>query len=213
MVLGALWCPEDQAQIVFKEIRAIKVRNELSPKLEIKWTKVSPAKISFYYQLIDYIYDNDDLHFIALVIPDKTILRHDEHSQTHDEWYYKMYFEMIKIIISPSDCYRIYLDIKDTRGGAKARKLHEVLCNSMHDFSREIIERVQIVKSHEVEILQLADLLIGAVSAVNRNCSESDAKKAIIARIQQRSGYSLQETTSPRELKTNLLVWHPREEI
>lgn len=56
-----------------------------------------------------------------------------------------MYFDMLKIILSPTDRYRIYIDIKDTRGGAKVVKLHDVLSNNMYDFSRQIIERIQIV--------------------------------------------------------------------
>ena len=37
----------------------------------------------------------------------------------------------------------------------KVTKLHEVLANSLYDFSRQIIERVQLVRSHEVELMQL----------------------------------------------------------
>ncbi len=54
------------------------------------------------------------------------------------------------MILTPHATYRIYIDIKDTRGAAKVRKLHDVLCNNQYDFSRKIIERVQQVRSHEV---------------------------------------------------------------
>jgi len=130
--------------------------------------KGSPGKLSFYQALIDYFYNNEFLHFRALVVPDKSTLRHNEFSQTHDDWYYKMYFDMLKIILSPTDHYRIYIDIKDTHGGIKVRNLHDVLSNNMYDFNKEIIQKVQIIRSHEVEIIQLADLLIGAVSSINQ---------------------------------------------
>ena len=119
---------------------------------------------------------------------------------------------MLKVILSPYDHYRIYLDIKDTRGGIKVRKLQDVLCNNMYDFSKEIIERVQIIRSHEVEIMQMADLMIGAVSAISRGQPQSIAKQDLINLIRRRSGYSLTRTLL-RELKTNIFIWHPREDL
>nr|UVT38023.1 hypothetical protein cemce18_00019 [uncultured bacterium] len=70
----------------------------------------------------------------------------------------------LKTILNPASNYRIYIDIKDTRGGSKVKELRKILCTSNYDFSQKIIERVQITHSHEVEQLQLADLLIGALS-------------------------------------------------
>jgi hypothetical protein len=48
MVLGAVWCPLEQVRKISEEIREIKIKHQLSPKFEIKWTKVSPAKQAFY---------------------------------------------------------------------------------------------------------------------------------------------------------------------
>ena len=33
--------------------------------------------------------------FEHFIIPDKTKLEHELHNQTHDDWYYKMYFDML----------------------------------------------------------------------------------------------------------------------
>ena len=119
--------------------------------------------------------------------------------------------DMLKIILYPDARYRIYLDYKDTQGATKVKKLQEVLCNNMYDFSRRIIERVQLVRSHEVEILQLADLLIGTVSYVNRGLSTSTAKRRLVDRMRARSGYKLTQTTLLRENKVNLFRWHASE--
>jgi len=208
MVLGAVWCPTDMAADISKRIREIKTAHGFGQSFEIKWTKVSPAKSQFYLDLVDYFLDDDDLHFRALVVPDKSLLNHAIHGQTHDDWYYKMYFDLLKVIIDPLLRFRIYLDIKDTKGAEKVSKLHDVLCNASYDFSRNIIERIQTVRSHEVNILQLADLLIGAVSYANRGLSGNAAKEAIIARLRERTHYSLIRTTLLRENKMNLFRWH-----
>lgn len=211
MVLGAVWCPLEKTREIYKRLRDIKARHGMKPKFEIKWAKVSPAKTEFYLDAIDYFFSERNLHFRALIVPDKSKLQHESFDQTHDDWYYKMYFDMLKVILSPKARYRIYLDIKDTRSATKITKLHNVLSNNLYDFSRNIIERVQTVRSHEVEILQLTDLLIGAISYINRGLLTSIAKQALVKRIQERSHYSLTRTTLLRENKFNLFRWHASE--
>jgi hypothetical protein len=211
MVLGAIWCPLEKVKEIALQLRRIKAFHGMKPDFEVKWTKVSPAKRRFYKDLIECFFSEDNLHFRALIVPDKTKLRHEDFGQSHDDWYFKMYFDMLKVIFEPNAHYRIYLDIKDTRSAAKIAKLHDVLCNSMYDFSCQIIERVQTVRSHEVEIMQLVDLLIGAVAYVNRNLSTSETKLELINLIRERSHYSLTRTTLLREDKFNLFRWHASE--
>lgn len=211
MVLGAVWCPLDKTREISVRIREIKEHHQMKPDFEIKWTKVSPAKVRFYMDLVGYFFDDDDLHFRALIVPDKSKLRHEAFEQSHDDFYYKMYFDMLKVIFDPEYCYHIYLDIKDTRSAAKVGKLRDVLCNNMYDFSREIIERIQTVRSEQVVPLQLADLLVGAVSYANRNLSDNAGKNALVERMRQRSGYRLTRTTLLRENKVNLFHWQAAE--
>jgi hypothetical protein len=213
MVLGAVWCPLEKTREISIRFREIKARHGLAHDFEIKWTKVSPAKVAFYLDVMDYFFDDDDLHFRALIVPEKSKLRHEAFGQSHDDWYYKMYFEMLKVILSPTAQCRIYLDIKDTRSAAKIAKLHEVLCNKFYDFSRAIVERVQTVRSHEIEILQLADLLIGAIAYINKGLSGNAGKEALVARMKERSHYALTLTTLLREDKVNLFRWHATEEM
>jgi hypothetical protein len=211
MVLGAVWCPADKAREVMTRVKEIKARHGVRALTEVKWVKASPAKLELYLELVDYFFDDDDLHFRALIVPDKGKLDHSSFQQEHDDWYFKMYFDMIKILLGPKDEYRIFLDIKDTRSSAKVAKLHDVLCNNMYDFRREILRQIQTVRSHEVQILQLCDILLGAVSYANRDLHTSRAKERLVERIKQRSGYNLRHTTLYGESKFNLFVWRPSE--
>lgn len=207
MTLGAVWCQEDKRREIAVRLREIKKKHHLPANFEIKWTKVSLAKIAFYLDIIDYFFDDGDLFFRCLIIPDKTRLKHATYNQTHDDWYYKMYFTMLKTIIDPNSRYRIYIDIKDTLGQEKVNRLHDVLCNNSYDFSRKIIERIQRTHSHDIEQLQLVDLLIGALSYLHRDLQDNEGKNRLIERIKTRSGYKLTNTTMSREQKLNLLVW------
>jgi hypothetical protein len=211
MVLGALWCPGEKTREVFVRLRQIKSRHQLNPRFEVKWTKVSPAKMPFYLDLLDCFFDDPDLHFRALIVPDKSQLQHEAFGQTHDDWYYKMYFDLLKVILHPDGRYRVFLDIKDTRSSRKVHWLREVLTNNLYDFSRSIVQSIQSVHSHEVELLQLCDLLVGIVSYVNRDLSGSSAKQQLVSRMRQRSGYQLTRTTLLREEKVNLFRWQARE--
>jgi hypothetical protein len=207
MVLGALWCETEKAREIAVRIREIKALHGLPPHFEAKWTKISPARQDFYLALLDYFFDNDDLHFRAVVVPDKSKLDHTRFNQTHDTWYYKMYFELLEFLIEPEAEHYFYLDIKDTRGGTKIGKLREVLANSIYDFDQQIIKNIQQVQSREVEQIQLTDLLIGAISYANRGLTTNAAKLAFVERLRQRSRYKLTRSTLLRETKMNILVW------
>jgi len=210
MVLGAVWCPRHKAREMAERLRDIKVRNNEAPTFEAKWARVSPSRLQLYRDMVDYFFDDDDLHFRAIVVPDKGQLDHDRFNQDHDTFYYKMYFYLLRTLLSPNAKYAIYLDVKDTKSAEKTAKLHDVLCNDMYDFDRKVVERIQTVRSHEVEQLQLADLLIGAIGYANRGISANAAKVALIERIRQRSRYSLLRSTLFKEEKFNLFRWVPQ---
>jgi hypothetical protein len=209
MVLGAVTCPVRKTREVAAHIRAIKVKHGLPPEFEVKWTKVSKAKLDFYLELVDYFFDERALAFRALVVPDKSMLDHAAFAQGHEDFYFKMYFDMLKVLLDPTCEYNIYIDIKDTRSGGKTARLREVLSNSLYDFERRIIQQIAIVRSEHVQQVQLADLLMGAVGYVHRGLCGNAGKVAIVNRLRQRSGYGLLHTTLFREQKLNLFVWHP----
>lgn len=210
MVLGAVWCKAAVVRQVSQRISEVKQRHAIPAGMEIKWSKLSLAKQQLYLDLVDYFFDDDDLHFRGVLIPDKTQLNHAAFNQTHDSWYYKMCFVMIEPIIDPEHRYRAYLDIKDTRSEEKRRKLEEVLRNSRHDHHGQIIERVQQIRSHESAVMQITDLLIGAITYHNRGLQSNAAKLKVIRRIQDRSGWPLNSTTWLREPKLSLLCWQSR---
>ncbi|QQG65689.1 DUF3800 domain-containing protein [Desulfobulbus oligotrophicus] len=209
MVLGALWCFKSEAAEHNQAIAELKVKHHLSPFFEIKWSKISPSKVGFYRELVDYFFASPTMGFRAWVIPDKSVLNHQQHNQTHDDWYYKMYFYLLRNLIFTGRKYHIYPDIKDTRSRLKLQKLQLVLRNANYDFSREIIEKIQHVRSHDIALMQLADVLIGAVAYHARGLSNSNAKIEIIEQIKNKTGLSLNRNTLPTEQKFNLCIWRP----
>lgn len=211
MSIGAIYCPKDKLKEINQNIIRIKEKNGISKESEVKWTKISPVNIRLYLDLIDYFFHDDDLSFRCVIIKDKQKLNHEAYHQTHDDWYYKMYFVMLKIIFSPKDSHNIYIDIKDTNSYQKAQKLLEITRNSQLDFNSFIIKKIQPIRSHEVQIMQLVDIFVGAMAYANRKFSNNETigttKRRLCEYIKEISGYSLQKSTLAREKKINLLVW------
>ena len=202
MVLGGIWCPKNKVKKINKDIRDIKKKYNINH--EMKWVKLSASKQDAYMELVRYFFDCSDLHFRVLVVDTKDALNHDRYNQSHDEWYFKMYFRMIKTILDPVDTYNIYLDIKDTKSKTKIQKLRSVLENSRYDLSSSMIKNMQVIRSDEVEIMQLVDILIGAMAYISRNLSTVQAKNDVIDCIKDRSGYTLKKNTLYRESKFNI---------
>jgi hypothetical protein len=80
----------------------------------------------------------------AVVVPDKSVLNHDRFDQTHADWYHKLNFALLSVLLKPENKHRIYIDLKDTHSAHKMTKLHEVLCNNAYEFDLKIIGRVQV---------------------------------------------------------------------
>ena len=126
---------------------------------------------------------------------------------SHDSLYYKLYFDLLKTIIEPKSSYYIYLDIKDTKSQDKVENLHAHLNQTHYDFDRNMVKRIQQVRSHEIELVGLADFLVGAICYVHRGLQTSTAKLAIIEKIRERSGYNLLQNTLYKEDKMNIFIW------
>ncbi len=211
MVLGAICCPNFDRQRIFKQIREIKKDFGLSETFEIKWTKVGDTKAEFYIKLIEYFFNSKSLNFRGLIIPDKSIVNNEKYNQDWETFYYKMYYYLLRNLINPQCLYNIYIDIKDTKGSEKRKKLLEILNTITKDYlySKELsVKKLQAVQSKEVELIQLADLIMGAICFENRGLSHNiecnKGKLKVIHSIKESTGYPLTLSTFPNESKFNL---------
>ena len=210
MVLGAVRCPAARRRELAVALRDLKIRHGLNPEFELKWTKVSPAKVQYYKAVIDLFMETTDLAFRAVVVPDKSLLRHDDFNQTHDDFYFKLYFQLIRHWLDRGHDYRVFLDIKDTRSWEKTKKLRDVLANSQYDFDRDIVRTIELVRSDQVELVQLTDLLTGCVSNANRGLATGAGKRELVEYLRHRSALRLTQTTLFSEPKVNIFVWQAR---
>ncbi len=83
--------------------------------------------------------------------------------------------------------------------------------NATSYFYEETVKNIQLLRSDQVQIMQLTDLLIGAVAYANRGLNGSDAKLNLISYIEERSGRSLRMNSPKSETRFNIFQWLPRE--
>lgn len=210
MLLGAIWYPKDKIRAINKAIRQLKVQH--NARGELKWSKVSQSRRTFYLELVDLFLTTPDLNFRGLVVDDKSKLNHNYFNQgDHDSFYYKMYFYLLRNLIKPYSLYEIYLDRKDTRSQTKVNTLHNILCRSIRDIEHECILKIQQVQSHEVELVQLTDFVIGAIGYRWHQKTENPVKAAVAETLSTKLRIDFLKSTPPWEEKFNLFVFSPKD--
>ncbi len=208
MVIGGVSVPKNTKREVFNRLKEIKKKHQMSRFAEMKWTKLSQSKTGCYKEFIDYFFDKDILRFRCVVI-DKQQLNREKHISNHNDFYYKMYFQMLSHILDNDNNYNIYLDIKDTLGRKKTEKLLEILRNNNYDFDGKNVKKCQQIQSSEAILIELVDILIGVISYANRNPSggKSVAKNELVAYFKKRSKLSLVSSTILGAPKCNIFCW------
>lgn len=133
MCIGYIKVPKEQTEEMKQCIKAIKRRHNILH--EIKWNTISNTHIDMYKELIDYFFDSN-MEFRCILVKYKDRLDNlSFNNGEHDNFYYKMiYYLLVNPYTNPSamNNYRVFLDIKDTKGRAKLNKIQEVFSNKFH---------------------------------------------------------------------------------
>ena len=87
------------------------------------------------------------------------------------------------------------------------------MCNNIYDFNGEVITHIGQINSRESEILQLADLINGALAYHYRKLDVqamgNKGKLEFIKSLQKKQNIDVK--TDRSEQKFNLFIWEPRE--
>lgn len=196
MIIGYVSTPYNLLKMHNQSLRELKSKHFL--KGELKWSALSKSQYPFYNDLIDYFFSNSSLEFRAIII-DKKQINHAAFNQSHDDFYDKMYYQLLNKKIHPAYQYNIYMDIKDTYSYQKAKNLKRYLERDYYN-----VRNLQVIKSYESELMQLADVLIGALNYKLRGLDSVTSKNNIIEKIEKHCGRSLSQSTFKDENKFNL---------
>lgn len=176
---------------------------------ELKWNKFSASRLPLYKALVDFFFANP-LQFRCVLVKYKNRLRHEDFNRgSHDNFYYKLTYFLLNPN-PPGSEYRVFLDIKDTRGKQKLLKIEEVFENRHRGASPFL--HFQHLRSTDNLFFQLADLFIGAVTYKARRLQSNPYKLEFIKYLELKSGFSLDESTPPWETKFNIFDHQPRKQ-
>ncbi len=207
MLLGGIRCPKGKKEQFYNDIKKIKEKHGLNKHFEIKWTKVSNAKLAFYEEIIDYFFDEKFLSFRTVIASKENLIFSSDRNNDFATWYYKMYYVLLKGFMKSDRRYRIFIDIKDSKGGERISLLKEIIEKK---FKTKIIKDINQIHSHTSEILQITDLLIGALGYYKKGLRTSSTKVRLVQKILKRLeelNLDINTSTPLKEKKFNIFYW------
>jgi hypothetical protein len=181
-----------------KEIHYLRDKHKIGG--EFKWKKISPSKLDFYSELIDWFFNKgDELRFRSIIINKDHVNLKQYHDNDHEMGFYKFYYQLLHHWIYDNNSYNIFCDYKSNRRCDRWEVLQNCL-NNANLFS--LISNVQAVRSEESVLIQLVDVLIGIVSA-KFNSDAKGAKSKLIIHSEKNLGHTI-IPTSRSESKFNI---------
>ena len=199
MLLSYISIAYPQIRLAKEEIKAIKRKFNYTE--ELKWTNVHSATYKVYAELVDWFFMND-LEFRAVVV-DKSQIDEKRADYSFNDFYFRMYFQLLHTKVDFQNRYNVFLDIKDTCSGEKLEKMKKIMSYNSS------IGTLQLIPSRESVFIQLADVLMGAIN-YNLRIQKGDVKGNVIAKlkliekIKRHSNISLNTTTPLSRNKFNL---------
>lgn len=199
MIYGYVSIASNQIQLAKKQIKQIKLEHNFEG--EMKWNNVCSKTFPFYSEIINYFFSNDML-FRAVVV-DKNQIDNNRPDYSFNDFYFRMYYQLLHHKTDMENTYNVYIDIKDTRSQGKLHKLKDLLKYNSS------INNFQFINSKESIFVQLADLLMGAINYKLRvekgNIGgKVEAKLKIIQKIKSHTQLTLNKSTSKDFHKFNL---------
>lgn len=199
MLLSYISIAYPQIRLAKEEIKAIKRKFNYTE--ELKWTNVHSATYKVYAELVDWFFMND-LEFRTVVV-DKSQIDEQRADYSFNDFYFRMYFQLLHTKVDFQNRYNVFLDIKDTCSGEKLEKMKKIMSYNSS------IGTLQFIPSRESVFIQLADVLMGAIN-YNLRIQKGDVKGNVIAKlkliekIKRHSNISLNTTTPLSRNKFNL---------
>lgn len=187
---------------VKQAIKEIKLKHK-SPT-EVKWNQLSMSRWELYKELIDFFFAST-IEFRSVLVKSKNNLGPERYNrEDKNSFYYQTLIFLLNNKVSyGDDIYRVYLDVKDTRGKTRLALLEEEILEKHNGNSP--FKYFQHLHSNENELLQLTDLFIGAICYKARpeytSGKASKIKQRVVQYLEESSGYVLDDGTEPWETK------------
>lgn len=206
MAIGAIYLPKSRVKKINKYLNDLKIKYDLDKDQELKWNLIKNTSKDLYIDIIKYFFNGEnDIKFRAILI-DKSTVVNDIFNQTEDDFYHKMYYQMLEYIINPENSYNIYPDKKDTNSYYRHQQVLEYLRIKKKDFNGRTIRKIQPIRSSDAPLMQLTDVFIGALVYYNNHQENINKnKEKVINELKENA--KIDSSTPYSNTKFNLLYW------
>ncbi|MDK9718465.1 MAG: DUF3800 domain-containing protein [Trichlorobacter sp.] len=192
MVIGALACPRDKKDEITRRINAI--RKQHDTWREFGWKTLSPNRRDFYWSLLNLFATESCLSF-RCIVADRSALDHDQFNDGDNELgFYKLYYQMLVHWLKRDHAYHIFLDGQQNRTQRRFIDLRDILRRRLTGKAK--VECLEPVSSHSIPLIQLVDLLIGAVGYAWNERQGSEIKLSFCADVAKAAGLRTLKTTT-----------------
>ena len=214
MVIGAICCERDLKRELVHKINLLKEKYQAQG--EFGWKRVSPNRKAFYMELIE-LFVESPLNFKCIVV-DKRELNHDRYNNGDKELgFYKLYYQMLTGLLKSGHEYSVYVDWQVNQKEKRFSNLKFYLDKRN---IKATISCLEPVSSETQPLIQLADLLMGAVgydynkrktSRVKVEFCKTLAKELHTLNPKYFRFEKLNTFTAQDEEKFNIFKWRPKQ--
>jgi hypothetical protein len=170
MVLGGIITPAANAAVLDGLMRAWRQDHKMFA--ELKWTKVTDQKFDDYKSFIDLFFDlakRRKMLFKSIVLDAMRIDYKTYHGGDKEVGFYKFFYQLLlhsfaKHLVPARQRAIVYFDERTT--SYSLSDFHAILNNGIkkkYGIKENLIRAVEVAKSHDHDLMQLADILMGAI--------------------------------------------------
>ncbi len=190
LLIGSLWVPTSLRSTLKSEVHALRDTHRIGG--EFKWNKVSSSKLGFYLDLIDLFFSyRTQLRFRSILV-NAWKYKSSYNDGDNELGFYKFYYQLLFHWLVLGDSHYVFCDIIKYKHKYRLSDLSRCL-GVIDSIFRDVF--IQYVPSKQSILIQMADVLLGAVSSrMNETIQPGSSKAILVDRIEQHLGHTIRPT-------------------
>lgn len=210
-VIGALIIPRNKKVELKNNLEELKKKHSIS---EIKWNNLSDASLKLAQSILKLFFKIEYISFNAIVVDKNKVNYEFYHEGSKELAFYKFYYFLLRNRLLNECRYYIFLDKKPVSVQNRVSVLKAFLTGFIKSSRQDcVIKHLQEYSSSENLLIQVSDLLTGAVASKFNfgDKLKSKSKKNVIKAIEKSIGRKINTPTSYSEKKFNIFYWQPKD--
>ena len=190
MLYGLLFIPRGEQEQSLREDCDRLRRQHLWGTGEFKWEKVSLGKMQVYKEFVDIFFHHADAEFRCLVVDTQKIDYKTYHQGDRESAFYEFYYQALSRNLRLEDEYLVFTDNRQNR---QSNRLTDLKSKTNYHWllqgaKEKLVRNVEPRDSKAEDLLQITDVLLGAVGYDIEERAESPAKVEMVRHIAARIG-------------------------